>query len=458
MTTPGGLTPGHARMKINSYLAGTAIALIIAPGCVYAASPQIGVSPEVRVNRVLARTPLIDGHNDLAWQIRDCFANLENLDLRADTAHLSKPANAAADCEWTPLMTDIPRLHAGGVGGQFWSVWVPPQVTGPAAVKMTLEQIDLVRAMVARYPNDLQMAFTADDIVDIHKAGRVASLIGIEGGHQIDNSLPTLRQMYALGARYMTLTHTLNNDWADSATDNPRHHGLTPFGRVVVHEMNRLGMLVDLSHVSPETMKAALAATVSPVIFSHSGARALDDHPRDVPDDVLALVQQNRGIVMVNFYPGYVSSARAHWDADRAAEQARFNSSPYDGLYIGQPERAKAAMAEWDNAHPAPVVTIAMVADHIDHIRQVAGVDCVGLGSDFDGIPVTPLGLDGVDKFPALLEELARRGWSDGDLAKVAGGNLLRVMRDAETVAGRLQKTEPPSFATIAALDIEPTK
>jgi len=448
----------NVSVTINSCLVWAAITLVIAPGCVYAASTQTSVSPAVQVNRVLAQTPLIDGHNDLAWQIRDCFASLENLDLRADTAHLPKPANAATDCEWVPLMTDIPRLHAGRVGGQFWSVWVPPKITGPAAVKMTLEQIDLVRAMVARYPNDLQMAYTADDIVHIHKAGRIASLIGIEGGHQIDNSLPMLRQMYALGARYMTLTHTLNNDWADSATDNPQHHGLTPFGRALVHEMNRLGMLVDLSHVSPGAMKAALAATVSPVIFSHSGARALDDHPRDVPDDVLALVQQNRGIVMVNFYPEYVSSDRAHWNADRAAKQARYNSPPYDGLYIGQPERAKAAMAEWEKAHPAPVVTIAMVADHIDHIRQVAGVDCVGIGSDFDGIEVTPLGLDGVDKYPALLEELARRGWSDGDLAKVAGSNLLRVMRDAETVAKRLQKTERPSFATIAVLDNAPAR
>jgi len=445
-------------MKINSCLLWAAIALVIAPGCVYAASTQTSVSPAVQVNRVLAQTPLIDGHNDLAWRIRDCFASLENLDLRADTAHLPKPANAATDCEWVPLMTDIPRLHAGRVGGQFWSVWVPPNIIGPATVKMTLEQIDLVRAMVARYPNDLQMAYTADDIVHIHQAGRIASLIGIEGGHQIDNSLPMLRQMYALGARYMTLTHTLNNDWADSATDNPQHHGLTPFGRALVHEMNRLGMLVDLSHVSPETMKAALAATASPVIFSHSGARALDDHPRDVPDDVLALVQQNRGIVMVNFYPEYVSSDRAHWNADRAAEQSRYNSPPYDGLYIGQPERAKAAMAEWEKAHPAPVVTVTMVLDHIDHIRQVAGVDCVGFGSDFDGIEVTPLGLEGVDKYPALLEELARRGWSDGDLAKLAGSNLLRVMRDAETVAKRLQKTERPSFATIAALDNAPAR
>ena len=341
-------------------------------------------------------------------------------------------------------MTDIPRLHAGHVGGQFWSVWIPSELTGPAAVQTTLEQIDIVHAMVARYPDDLQMAYTADDIVRIHKAGRIASLIGIEGGHQIDNSLAALRQMYALGARYMTLTHTLNNDWADSATENPKHHGLTPFGQAVVHEMNRLGMLVDLSHVSAETMKAALAATQAPVIFSHSGARALDDHPRNVPDDVLELVEQNHGVVMVNFYPGYVSDERARWNADRAAEQARFNSPPYDGLYIGQPERAKAALAEWEKAHPAPPVTIAMVADHIEHIRKVAGVDCVGIGSDFDGIPITPAGLEGVDKYPALLDELARRGWSDDDLAKVAGGNMLRVMREAEAVAKRLQAEGTP--------------
>src|SRR3984957_7914190 len=331
------------QMKINSCVVWAAITLNIS-GTLYAASPQSGVSATVQVTRVLAQTPLIDGHNDLVWQIRDCFGGLENLDLRADNANLPKPASAPTDCDWVPLMTDIPRLHAGRVGGQFWSVWIPPQVTGAAAVQMTLEQIDLVRAMVARYPNDLQMAYTADDIVDIHKGGRIASLIGIEGGHQIDNSLPVLRQMYALGARYMTLTHTLNNDWADSATDKPRHHGITPFGRAVVHEMNRLGMLVDLSHVSPETMKASLAATMSPVIFSHSGARALNDHPRDVPDDVLALVRQNRGIVMANFEPGYVSADRAHWSADRAAEQARYNSPPYVGLFIGQPERAKAAM------------------------------------------------------------------------------------------------------------------
>jgi membrane dipeptidase len=405
-----------------------------------------------RVARVLRQTPLIDGHNDLAWEIRERFAgDVAAIDLASDTSKLPRASGAPED--QIPLMTDIPRLRAGQVGGQFWSVWIPANVTGPAAVKMTLEEIDIVRAMVARYPADLEMAYAADDIERIHKAGRVASLIGIEGGHQIDNSLPALRQMYALGARYMTLTHTADTDWADSATDDPLHHGLTPFGRAVVHEMNRLGMLVDLSHVSPETMKAALAVTAAPVIFSHSGARALVDHPRDVPDDVLRLVAQNHGVVMVNFYPGYVSQARALYEADRAAERTRYNAPPYAGLYIGQPERARAALAAWDAAHPAPVVTVSMVADHIDHIRAVAGVDSVGLGSDFDGIDATTAGLDAVDKFPALLAELARRGWSDDDLAKVAGGNLLRAMRATEAVSVKLRAAEGPSFATIAALD-----
>jgi membrane dipeptidase len=314
---------------------------------------------------------------------------------------------------------------------------------------MTLEQIDIVKTMVARYPRDLQMAYSAEDILRAHKAGRIASLIGIEGGHQIDDSLPVLRQMFALGARYMTLTHTSDNDWADSATDAPKHHGLTAFGRAVVHEMNRLGMMVDLSHVSPETMRAALQASAAPVIFSHSGARALNDHPRDVPDDVLKRVATNHGIVMATFATGYVSAARNRWLADRAAEQTRLNAPPYDGLYIGQPERARAAMVEWDRAHPKPVVTLAMVADHIEHIRKVAGIDCVGIGSDFDGISTTPQGLDAVDKYPALLIELARRGWTDAELATVAGGNMLRVMREAEAVARRLQATEAPSTLTI---------
>jgi len=404
-----------------------------------------------RVDRVLVGTPLIDGHNDLPWEIRERFGNAAGVDLGVGTANL--PPKMEDGEMAAPLMTDIPRLRKGHVGGQFWSVWIPPTVTGPAAVKMTLEQIDIVRTMTARYPKDLQMAYSADDIVRAHKAGRIASLIGIEGGHQIDDSLPVLRDMYVLGARYMTLTHTLDNDWADSATDAPKHHGLTPFGRAVVHEMNRLGMLVDLSHVSPDTMRDALKTSLAPVIFSHSGARALDDHPRDVPDDVLKMVARNHGIVMATFATAYVSDARNRWEADRAAEQTRFNAPPYAGLYIGQPDRAKAALAAWDRQHPKPLTTLAMVADHIEHIRKVAGIDCVGIGSDFDGIPDTPQGLEGVDKFPALLKELARRGWSDGDLAKLAGGNMLRVMREAAAVAKHLQATEPPSSATIGQLD-----
>ncbi|WP_445144387.1 dipeptidase [Dyella sp. Tek66A03] len=426
-----------------------AVALMLC-GSSHAASPS-DAALAARTDRVLAATPLIDGHNDLPWAIRTLFGNVAGVDLSTHTANL--PLKAKDGETPTPLMTDIPRLRAGHVGGQFWSVWIPPTVTGSEAVKMTLEQIDIVHTMVARYPKDLQMAYSADDIVSAHKAGRIASLIGIEGGHQIDNSLPVLRDMYLLGARYMTLTHTLNNDWADSATDAPKHHGLTPFGRTVVHEMNRLGMLVDLSHVSPDTMRDALNTSVAPVMFSHSGARALNDHPRDVPDDVLKMVARNRGIVMATFASTYVSAERNRWEADRAAEQTRFNAPPYAGLYIGQPERAKAALAEWDRQHPKPVVTLAMVADHIEHIRQVAGIDAVGIGSDFDGIPEAPRGLEGVDRYPALFQELARRGWTDAELSKLAGGNMLRVMREAAAVAKRLQATEAPSTATIAQVD-----
>jgi membrane dipeptidase len=393
-----------------------------------------------RVEQILTRTPLIDGHNDLPWEIRDRFkSDLAAVDLQSDTTHLPFPPDGAA------LMTDIPRLRAGHVGGQFWSVWIPTDVQGFEAVQMTLEQIDLVKRMAARYPGDLEMAYTAADVRRIHQAHKVASMIGIEGGHQINNSLAVLRQMYDAGARYMTLTHTTNTAWADSATDAPAHHGLTPFGVEVVREMNRLGMLVDLSHVSPETMNAALAASAAPVIFSHSSARALVDHPRNVPDEILKSVAANGGVVMVNFAPGYVSDARNHWDADQAAERTRFNSPPYVGLYIGQPDRAKAALKDWEGKHPRPAATLAQVADHIDHIRQVAGVDHVGLGSDFDGIEDTPVGLEGVDRYPALLEELMRRGWTDAEIGKLAGENLLRVMAAAEKVAATLRAARPAS-------------
>ena len=399
---------------------------------------------EARVERVLKQTPLIDGHNDLPWEIRERFkSQLAAVDLKSDTSKLNSPAGSA------PLMTDIVRMHAGHMGGQFWSVWVPVSLKGPDAVETTIEQIDLVKRMAARYPADLEMALTAADVRRIHHAGKIACMIGVEGGNQIDNSLAVLRQMYDLGARYMTLTHVLTTDWADSATDTPVHHGLTPFGVEVVHEMNRLGMLVDLSHVSPDTMKAALAASAAPVMFSHSSARAIVDHPRDVPDDVLALVAQNGGVVMVNFASSYVSAARHQWEADRAAELARYNNPPYGGLYIGQPDRAKAALEQWEQQHPKPVATLEQVADHVEHIRKIAGIDHVGIGSDFDGIPDTPRGLEGVDRYPALLVELMRRGWSDSDVAKLAGENILRVMAEAEKIAVRLRAERQASEAVV---------
>lgn len=417
------------------------------------AAPALAAPADAqRIERVLAQTPLIDGHNDLPWEIRDRFASdLAKIDLAHSTAALPPPEGGAA------LMTDIPRLRAGHVGAQFWSVWIPVETPGPAAVQMTIEQIDLVKQLCARYPHDLAMAYTAADIVRVHKSGRVASLIGVEGGHQINNSLDALRAYYELGARYMTLTHSSNTAWADSATDAPVHHGLTAFGKEVVREMNRLGMLVDLSHVSADSMRAALGVSEAPVIFSHSSARALVDHPRNVPDDVLHLVAANGGVVMVNFAPEYVSEARRRWDADQAAERARDSSPPFGGLYIGQPERAKAALAEWERTHPKPTVGIADVADHLGHIRDVAGIDHVGLGSDFDGIPEAPTGLDGVDKYPALLAELARRGWNDADLAKVAGANLLRVLGKAEEVSARMRASRGPSTATLAQLDGPPS-
>ncbi len=387
-----------------------------------------------RVDQVLLQTPLIDGHNDLPWEIRERFkSDLAAVNLATDTRHLPVEPGQAA------LMTDIPRLRAGHLGAQFWSVWIPVSTQGFEAVQMTLEQIDLVKRMSAQYPADFAMAYSAADIRRIHKSHKIASLIGIEGGHQINSSLAVLRQMYDAGARYMTLTHTTNTPWADSATDAPAHHGLTPFGVQVVKEMNRLGMLVDLSHVSPDTMRAALAASQAPVIFSHSSARALVDHPRNVPDDVLRALAANGGVVMVNFAPAYVSAARNSWEADIAAERTRFNSPPYAGLYIGQPDRAKAALSAWEAQHPMPVTTLAQVADHVEHIRQVAGIDHVGIGSDFDGIPDAPVGLEGVDRYPALLEELMRRGWSDADIAKLAGENLLRTFAAAEQVSLRLQ-------------------
>ena len=415
-------------MRIFTLVLALALALVSGPATA-ASDPFLA-----RARAVLKAQPIIDGHNDWAEQLRGQFGEKWwGVDLRADSRSFEKP-----------LQTDIPRLHAGQVGGQFWSVWVPATVTGPAAVEATLEQIDIVRGIIARYPKDFELAATAADIRRIQKTGKVASLMGVEGGSQIDNSLPALRQFYNLGVRYMTLTHVRHNDWADSANEAPRKEPLTAFGKVVVGEMNRIGMLVDISHVSPGTMKAVLAITRAPVIFSHSSARSVVDHPRNVPDDVLALLAANNGIVMVNYAPGYVSRTRMEYEAARAGVRASYNAPPYSGLYIGQPDRAAAALAAWDKANPVPAVTLAQVADHLDHLAKVAGHDHVGIGGDLDGIDTTPTGLEGVETYPALIAELLRRGWSEADCAKLAGGNILRVLEAAEKVSATL-KAEVPS-------------
>ena len=389
-----------------------------------------------RIDRILKRTPLIDGHNDLAEQVR------ENYDMSIEGL-----ASGSDQRQPHPLMTDMARLHTGHLGGQFWSVYIPSEVTGDAAIRETIEQIDIVKRLVKAYPNDLALAGTADDVVRIHKTGKVASMIGIEGGHQIGGSMAALRQFYDLGARYMTFTHFKNNEFADSATDDPKFHGISDFGRAVVHEMNRLGMLVDLSHVSPETMRDVLEVAKAPVIFSHSDARALADHPRNVPDDVLAKLPANGGVVMVNFYLGHLSEPYRLWSADQSAEQARLNS-----LYVGQPDIRDAKMKEWVAAHPSPTAGVGLVADHIEHVVKIAGHDHVGIGGDLDGIGYdeAPPGMNSVAGYPLVFAELIRRGWSDSDLAKLAGGNVLRVMRQAEAVA-RSMKDEPPSMATLPA-------
>jgi membrane dipeptidase len=395
------------------------------------------------VARILKEVPLIDGHNDWAESLRE----------REGEGRWTIDLTQGLDRKPMPYNTDIARLRQGMVGGQFWSAWVSANLPPLEQVKQTLEEIDLIRDIVARYPQAFELAASAADVRRIHKAGRIASLIGVEGGNQIDNSFSVLRAYRALGAGYLTLTHSRTIEWADSATDDPKHGGLTPFGEAVVHELNRLGMLVDLSHVNEETMKDALRVSKAPVIFSHSGARGVDDHPRNVSDAVLKLVAANGGVVMVNFSRSYVSDAYRRWAADEAAEKTRLNAPPFGGLYIGQPDKAAAALADWRRAHPAPKVTLSQVADHIDHIAKVAGIDHVGIGSDYDGVDNSlPEGLESVATYPALLGEMLRRGWSDADVAKLAGGNVLRVMEQAEKVAATM-KSELPATATEPALD-----
>jgi membrane dipeptidase len=398
--------------RIPALVAG--IAVLAAAACASAPAQNVPATDDPHLAtayRVLATTPLVDGHNDLPWVIRsydEAPGDVVAYDLHGRT----------------PGHTDIPRMRQGMVGAKFWSVWIPTQVAGPGASRVQLEQIDLVHRMIQAYPDAFELALTADDVERIFREGRIASMIGMEGGHAIENSLGALRTFYELGARYMTLTHSANIDWADSCCEAPEHDGLTEFGREVVREMNRLGMLVDLSHVAPKTMHDALDVSEAPVIFSHSSAWEVTRHPRNVPDDVLRRMSENGGVVMVTFVT----------------------------VFVNQELMEYRALPPGERTGPAPVATLADVADHIEHVRRVAGIDHVGIGSDFDGATM-PRGLEDTSTFPALLAELSRRGWTETELRKLAGENVLRAWRQAETVAARLQQERGPSVAAIAELD-----
>jgi membrane dipeptidase len=388
--------------------------------------------------KLLKSTPLIDGHNDLPWTIRESATHPRDVaayDLRTHTAG----------------HTDFERLSEGQLGAQFWSIYLPGDIKDSGYARVQLEQFDIARRVIARYPERLSLALSADDIERAFKRGKIGSLLGMEGGHAIENSLGALRAYFDLGARYMTLTHNVTLDWADAALDSARHNGLTDFGREVVREMNRLGMLVDLSHVSPATMSDVLDVTEAPVIFSHSSARALTDHPRNVPDSILARLPRNGGVVMVTFVPAFVSPEVAAWEQRFKEETDRIKASVTDTAEVTR--RAK----EYEARNPRPRATLKQVTDHIEYVRKVAGVDHVGIGSDFDGIDTVPEGLEDVSTFPDLFAELILRGWSDADLKKLAGQNLLRAFRATEATAKRLQKTREPSTKTIEELDGKPT-
>jgi membrane dipeptidase len=385
---------------------------------------------------LLSRHPILDGHNDLPWTLRVADG------VGLDTTDLAGPVTA--------IQTDWPRLARGGVGAQFWSVYVPADLEGETAVTTTLEQIDLVHELIRRYPDTLELALTAADVERITAAGKVASLIGAEGGHSIGCSLGTLRALYALGVRYMTLTHNRSLPWADSATDDPVSGGLSPFGREVVREMQRLGMLVDLSHVSPDTMRDALDTAEGPLIFSHSSALAICDHPRNVPDEILARLPGNGGTCMVNFVPAFVSQACRDWERDFAEEMKRRG---FDFANVPGRGQVRAERAAWMESHPRPAVTLAEVANHAEHVREVAGVDHVGIGSDYDGVDWLPEGLEDVSCYPALIAELLGRGWSEEDCGKLASGNILRALRAAEQTARALSASRGPSRNRIEELD-----
>lgn len=407
--------------------------LLLAASLLVTAAPVAAQSPEAVAAAALKAAPVWDGHNDVPDKLRDLRRNvLGPFDFR-DTRAERDPSGKIP-----PFQTDIARLRAGKVGAQFWSVYVSAALSEPQAVQATLEQIDVMKRVIARHPGELAYCETADCAAQAMKQGRIASLLGIEGGHSIGTSLAVLRQMHALGVRYMTLTHTKNNAWADAGTDTPVHDGLTDLGRDVVREMNRLGMLVDLSHVSEATMLDALEVSRAPVIFSHSNATAINGHARNVPDSVLDRLKANGGIVMVNFYPPFVSEARRQWLAARAAEKARL-----EALNLGNPKAGEAGLEAWVAANPAPAGAIADVASHLDHIKRRAGAAHVGLGGDFDGIEVAVDGLGDVSTYPALFVELARRGWTRDELEGLASRNMMRVMKAAEAHAASRRGDAP---------------
>ena len=398
-----------------------------------AAPAHAAPAPEAVAEAALSEAPVWDGHNDVPEQLR---ARVKDVLAGVDFNDTTKIPGARPG--QPPMMTDLPRIAKGHLGAQFWSVYVSADLPEPQAVQATLEQIDVMKRLIARYPGQLQYCEDSACVTSAWRAHRVASLLGMEGGHSIGASLGVLRQMYAAGARYMTLTHFKNTAWADSATDAPAHNGLTPFGKDVVREMQRMGMLVDLSHVAASTMRDALAVARAPVMFSHSSAYAVVNHPRNVPDDVLDMVKANGGIVMVNTVPDYVSAAAYAWDVDHAAAGAAA-----DERHIGDPAGAKAELAGWVAAHPKPRATIGDVADHIDHIVKRIGVDHVGVGADLDGMDETVLGMEDVSTYPALFTDLARRGYSKADLEKIASGNMLRVLKAAEAYAAA-HRADPP--------------
>jgi len=416
------------RCAVTAVLATSAVVPALAQSTPAAASPRevsgVVEAPLARARALMKDVPLIDGHNDLPWAMREGTRyDFDKVDIAK-----SQPQ----------LMTDIPRIRAGHLGGQFWSVYVPATLQGDAAVSVTLEQVDAVYEMLRRYPETFALARTAADVERAFKDGKVASMIGVEGGHSIDSSLGTLRMFSRLGARYMTLAYGTDLPWAGAAGEDTQ--GLSPFGQEVVREMNRLGMLVDLSHVSADTMEDAMRVSEAPVIFSHSSARALTDVARNVPDNVLRLLRDNGGIVMVTFVPGFLSTAAAAWNSLQAAEQARLTQE-----FPGEPAAVTNGVARWTSANPRPRATLSEAADHIDHLRKIAGIDHIGLGGDFDGITFVVEGLEDVSTYPALVAELLRRGYKDAEIRKIAGQNILRVMRRAEAVSRTLQRQRAPS-------------